>query len=155
MLKKWLPKVSGEKRTQMATIMAALALSPFRGLANAKTATGLDDVEAAFVAFSECPNRVLASRAANLLNVLTRNSGQAVAKLILGELRAGAGVYECKYHPNLLSWVQGLALDELILLVINQRISDVEEVRSLFPEILDKYIRSLEKWPVFGTISQY
>lgn len=151
----WLPKITAQRRTQLGVIMAALGSSPFRSLANAKTATGLDDIDAAFIAFSECPNMATASKAANLLNALVTRCGAPVAKAILGELRAGAGIYEGRYHPCLLSWVQDQALDELILEVTNKRITDVATVKSMFPRIMDGYIRSLEKWPIFRTISQY
>lgn len=151
----WLPKVSSQQRTQMGTIMAALDVSPFRSLANAATAAGLDHVDAAFVAFGECPNKITGPMAANLLNTLVEKAGRDIAELILGELRSGAIKYECNYHPTLLSWVTDIALDELILVVVNERIRTREDVRERFADIVDKYVGSLDYWPIFKTLSQY
>lgn len=117
--------------------------------------TGLGALDAAAIAIAACANERLAAQASGLLAELERLLGvQRVTELLDGA-RAGAGKYECEYHPVLLSWVQDYALESLLSMMVTGQIVENGELRELLAKELDMHVRTLAKYEVFRMISHY
>lgn len=148
-------KVTPVVKSRMGVVMAAIGLSPFRSLSNTMTATGLDALSAAGVAITSCPKIQLSGAAAALLAALKHKVGECGARLVLDGVRTGSTKYEGEFHPTILSWVQDQALDCVIgQMTAKERWKDAD-IREVVVQEMDKYVRSLRKFPIFHMISHY
>lgn len=150
-----LRKNTQEPAQVMGTIMRAITSSPYKGLANAKIATGCSTIPAAYAAIAACPHPTVASLAAAYVTNLRATLTDEKVSNILDGIRAGATIFECDYHPILLSWVEGKALEETLLLAMAGGDDKDSSMNEQLANCMRKYIRSLEKYPVFKQLSRF
>lgn len=151
-----LPKAyRGHPPTMLSSIMRAVSASPFKSITNAMTATGQSMIPATYTAIAACPNgRASSAAATGLTNLRSRFDDPSVVKILDG-LRAGATKYECEFHPNLLSWLQGIAVDDALKEAMILGTGSRFDVMAMVADKFDEYIRTIRTHPIFEQISRY
>nr|UUV42480.1 MAG: RNA dependent RNA polymerase [Hameenlinna totivirus 3] len=150
-----LPKVTHKISGPLALIFRAMASSPFKGLYNAMTATGLGKLGAAEIAISTNKNSSLCRRASRALDSLKSSCGVAVTSVLLEDIRTGGTTFQGEIHPVILTWVKEYALEHAVRDVINLRLSDTQVVKDYIITKVEQYIRSVRRRDMLKNISHY
>lgn len=110
-------------RTQLDSIVNAIAASPFRDLATTITATGLHRNEALEFCFRLCTRPDLANLARIAVHRLRTMCSEAVLSAVLDEVQVETAAFESQWHPCVLSWCNLVALQSAYEIACSQRIS--------------------------------
>ncbi|UUV42219.1 MAG: putative RNA dependent RNA polymerase [Hameenlinna totivirus 1] len=151
MLGKRNEKVSGAIRS----INLAITMSPFKNLTAAAVSLKGDWVDIARTCIGMCSHMRLAAEALEAFNCFLMNVGAPVTGLLMDGMNVGVNIFEFKWHPILLSWVNEFARERSAIVVMERRIRDVPVAKVVLQEGFDNAIRVLSKFDQMSEISKY
>lgn len=149
------PKRGVKKTTDVQTLMRAVAMSPFRDLSTATSATGQDTLSCLRLCILLCPHPTLAASAMNVADKLERHFSPDVFRRILAGLRLGGTTFECIYHPIIMSWAQQLALQAAIDELLEAPLINICDWDNTLQRQMQTMVRTLDQHSILAHISAY
>lgn len=104
-------KVAWWQATPVETIFRAIAQSPFKDLATARTALKVGSLQAARMAVATCRDHQIRYRAHAELESLASKLGSVVVTRLLEGVHGVGSSYEAVFNPIILSWISRTALN--------------------------------------------
>nr|UUV42541.1 MAG: RNA dependent RNA polymerase [Inari totivirus 1] len=144
-------KVKGPVRN----INLAITMSPFKNLSAAGVSLKGKWVDVAYACIGMCPNLKVATDAFESFNSLLVNVGPDVTGLLLEGVNVGINIFEFKWHPILLSWINDFARERSAIVLIERRVRDVSIAKRVIQEEFDNAVRTLNKFEGMNEICKY
>lgn len=150
-----LPKNSMRRLNPIESIHRGVGASPFKGLDNTMTASGLPIIPAAELALKTNTNPIARDQGLSNLSAIRQACGDDILRALLREMRSSTSPYTCDLHPNVISWLHSEALNTALSIAINTHIKDIADFKDLLDEQVRAHVRSAIAQPILPMISRY
>nr|UUV42289.1 MAG: putative RNA dependent RNA polymerase [Lestijarvi totivirus] len=150
-----LPKHVKEDRGLISVIHLAINLCPFKNLSAASVSLKGEWVDIVRTCLGMCSKPAIQYKACMAFNLCLSNVGVPVTKLLMEGMNLGSSYYECYWHPVILSWITGKAVDTAEMRIIGDGVSNVEVARRIMFEEYVKAINVLYKYKEMRDMSRY
>ncbi|UUV42273.1 MAG: putative RNA dependent RNA polymerase [Ilomantsi totivirus 1] len=151
----FLGKRSEKRKGPIRTVNLAISLSPFKSLSSAGISLKGNWIDVAYACIGMCSHPRLAVEAFDCFNLMLRKVGPEVARFLLDGSNVGIGIFEFRWHPIMLSWVNEMARERAALDLIRDEIKLVPMAKRVVQDEFDNAIRVLNKYESMQEVCKY